>query len=82
MTTQQRNALHILICFIFGFAFSFADLSLWAKLAVGNVTVFILGVLWERNQVYLTQNENTFDWWDIVRNNAGFIIGLLVFHYL
>ena len=78
----MRNFYHILIGFIFGFAFSFADLSLLAKLAVGNGTVFLLGVLWERNQVYLTQNENTFDWWDIVRAEVGFLIGLIIFHYL
>ena len=82
MTTQQRNALHVIIGFIFGFLFSFADLSLWAKLAVGNVTVFLLGVLWEINQVYESQNEKNFDWWDIVRNNAGFTIGLILFHFI
>ena len=78
----MRNALHIIIGFIFGFLFSFADLSLLAKLAVGMTAAFLIAMGWEMNQVYLTQRDSTFDVWDIVRAEIGFIIGLIIFHYL
>jgi hypothetical protein len=79
MTTQQRNALHIIIGFIFGFVFSFADLTFLPKLALGMTALFLLSFGWEMNQVYLTQNEKTFDIWDIVRAEVGFVIALIIF---
>jgi VanZ family protein len=79
MTTQQRNALHVIIGFIFGFLFSFANLNFLPKLALGMTAVFLIAMGWEMNQVYLTQNEKTFDIWDIVRAEIGFIIGLIIF---
>ena len=76
----MRNTLHILIGFIFGILFSFADLTFLPKLSMGIIVVLILGYIWEENQVYQTQNRDNFDWWDIVRAELGFLIGLLIFH--
>jgi len=78
----MRNFYHILIGFIFGFLFSFADLSLLAKLTVGMTAVFLIAMGWEMNQVYLTQKDSTFDIWDIVRAEVGFVIGLILFHFI
>jgi VanZ family protein len=75
----MRNFYHILIGFIFGFVFSFADLTFLPKLALGMTAVFLIAMGWEMNQVYLTQSDSTFDIWDIVRAEIGFIIGLLIF---
>jgi VanZ family protein len=79
MTTQQRNALHVIIGFIFGFLFSFADLTFLPKLALGMTAVFLIAMGWEMNQVYLTQRDSTFDIWDIIRAKVGFVIALIIF---
>jgi VanZ family protein len=75
----MRNFYHILIGFIFGFLFCFANLTFLPKLALGMTAVFLIAMGWEMNQVYLTQRDSTFDIWDIVRAEIGFIIGLIIF---
>lgn len=74
----MRNALHILIGFIFGILVSFANLNLLSQFIVGTITLFIIASGWEMNQVYLTQRDSTFDWWDIVRAEVGFVIALII----
>lgn len=80
LTSQQRNAIHVIVGLIIALLLSLASLNFFPKLSIGMITVFILGYGWEENQVYLTQNRDTFDWWDIVRAELGFLIGLLIFH--
>jgi VanZ family protein len=82
LTPQQRNVLHILVGLFFGFLFSFANLTFFPKLALGMTAVFIIATGWEMNQVYLTQRDSTFDIWDIVRAEVGFIIGLILFDFI
>jgi hypothetical protein len=79
LTPQQRNAIHVIVGLLIALLLSFASLNFFPKLSIGIITVFILGYIWEENQVYITQNRDNFDWWDIVRAEIGFIIGLIIF---